>query len=81
MACIYGIEQSCAECGMCGNGEKKFSNADRIRIMTDTELSKIIMCPYDIGADDCHKDIGCLKCCEEWLRKECDEDGEIYFGD
>lgn len=39
MSCAFGIEQSCEECRMCGNGEKQ-TNADRIRNMTNKELAE-----------------------------------------
>ena len=44
-------------------------NADRIRNMTDDELSMIIMCPYDSSEDDCVRGTAsCLNCCLEWLQ-------------
>lgn len=42
MACIYGIEQDCNECRMCGKDSKKRTNADRIRNMTNEELASFL---------------------------------------
>lgn len=38
MSCVFGVEQSCEECRMCGS--KKRTNADRIRNMTNKELAE-----------------------------------------
>lgn len=38
MSCVFGVEQSCEECRMCGR--KKQTNADRIRNMTNKELAE-----------------------------------------
>ena len=38
MSCVFGIEQSCEECRMCGR--KKQTNADHIRNMTNKELAE-----------------------------------------
>lgn len=39
MSCVFGIEQNCKECKMCGT-KKKQTNADRIRSMTNRELAE-----------------------------------------
>lgn len=41
MSCIFGIEQSCNECRMCGeDNNKTMTNADRIRHMSNAELAE-----------------------------------------
>lgn len=39
MACVYGIEQSCDECRMCGKGDKNMSKADQIRGGSDLYIA------------------------------------------
>ena len=60
------------------------TNADRIRKMTDEELTKIIMCPYDTVGESvdimpCIRDGKvqvsvspqfCYECMRKWLRAE-----------
>ncbi len=59
--------------------EKKPTNADRIRSMTDEELADILFdsCVEHIGTDRCRSAISeltvrenCKKCVLEWLRSE-----------
>ena len=45
---------------------------DKIRAMSDEELAKIIMCPYD--EYNCYSDKNCIVCSMEWLRKPAEED-------
>ena len=54
MACIYGVEQPCSECRMCGNraGGEKMTNADRIRNMTNEELADLLESAEDAGYND-----------------------------
>lgn len=51
------------------------TNADRIRSMTDEELSETIMCPFDIiGSNEiCFYKRNCKECTLEWLQKESEE--------
>lgn len=59
------------KCGEDCIGHKPMTNADRIRSMTDEELAKVIMCPYDRDdrdERDCKE--GCWKCCLKWLKSE-----------
>ena len=54
MSCVFGIEQNCDECRMCGREKYKgnrITNADRIRSMTNEELSHFIYSikTYDKG--------------------------------
>lgn len=63
--------------------EKKRTNGDRIRSMTDEELAWILMCPYDTAGESeeimpCVRDENvqspvtaeeCNKCMKEWLKK------------
>lgn len=65
----------------------KQTNADKIRAMSDEELAKIILCPYDtagkpIDIMPCVKDGNiqelvspedCKKCMLEWLQSEVEE--------
>lgn len=64
--------------------EPSFTNGDRIREMTDEELIKIIMCPYDTcgnpeeimpciredGEQECVGPEECNKCIMNWLQAE-----------
>lgn len=52
---------------------KPFTNADRIRGMSDDELAAIIMCPYDGDKDLCSRPGSCTACCAEWLRQPAAE--------
>lgn len=49
------------------------TNADRIRAMSDEELAKIIMCPYDVDPDSCCPESTCLECCKKWLKQPAEE--------
>ncbi len=51
------------------------TNADKIRAMTDEELSRILSkkyCPFYFGGDTgCHtKNGGCFECWLNWLKQE-----------
>lgn len=72
MSCVFGVEQSCEECRICGN-KKKQTNSDHIRNMTNRELAEIIMCPYGIDGELCGVEKGCMICCMEWLESEVSE--------
>ncbi len=72
MSCALGIEQSCEEYRMCGS-EKRQTNADRIRNMTNEELAEVIMCPYGSVDGLCNNEENCVKCCLEWLESEVSE--------
>ena len=64
------------------------TNADRIRMMTDEELTKIIMCPYDTFGESvdimpCIRDGKvqvsvspqfCYECMRKWLLAESEEE-------
>ncbi len=62
------------------------TNADRIRMMTDEELTKIIMCPYDTAGEPadimpCVREGNvsvplqfCYECTRKWLRAEAEEE-------
>lgn len=60
---------------------KCMTNGDRIRSMTDEELTDIIMCPYDTAGKPenimpCMTGDGiqdCKKCAMEWLQREVEE--------
>ena len=64
MACIYGIEQECNECRMCGKNVKKKTNADRIRNMTNEDLSEFLTKQFCHGVGE--------NLIKEWLESECD---------
>lgn len=67
--------------------EEMMTNGDKIRQMSDDELVKILMCPYDTAGDPvnimpCVKDRGtqelvtpeeCNKCMKDWLSREVKE--------
>ena len=75
IGCTSGIPQ-----------RKKQTNADRIRSMSDEELTRIILCPYDTAGKTAHimpcvKDGNiqemvsqeyCEKCILKWLKSEVD---------
>lgn len=69
--CIYSKE-------CCEPEEKKITNADRIRNMTDEELAIVIMCPYDgtKNADCFMEGRNCIQCCMEWLQADVKEGAE-----
>lgn len=52
---------------------KPMTKADRIRAMSDEELAKIIMCPYDVDPDSCCPESTCLECCKKWLKQPAEE--------
>ena len=83
-----GIHGRCVAQGWnCPKQKKKQTNADRIRSMSDEELAKIILCPYDAAGKPieimpCVRDGNvqefvppedCKKCMMEWLNSEVEE--------
>ncbi len=66
------------------------TNGDRIRNMTDEELTQVLLCPYDTAGDPidimpCIKNgvlVGpkeCNKCMLEWLHRENKENVPDLF--
>lgn len=62
------------------NDDKKCTNADRIRSMSDEELADIILCPYDTAGNPIEIMLqklvspdNCKKCMIEWLQSEVEE--------
>ena len=54
---------------------KTMTNADRIRAMSDEELAKVVMCPYDADPDLCTRPGGqCFECSLQWLRQTVEEE-------
>lgn len=51
-----------------------FTNADKIREMSDEELAVAIMCPFDLDESSCVKRECCFDCCLEWLRESAEVD-------
>lgn len=51
--------------------QRKQSNADRIRNMTDEELAEIIKCP--LKGRKCLWEESCKECCVRWLKEKCEE--------
>ena len=50
----------------------------RLKEITPERMAMYMMCPYDGGELPCiPKRRNCIKCCEEWLGKEVEEDGEL----
>lgn len=84
MACIYGIEQDCNECRMCGNGKggKKMTNFERIKEMGIEELAEVLedrdivfscnKCPAKKNRGYGCPEQSCLPYIKEWLESECD---------
>lgn len=64
----------CRTCN--GSGEKKMTNADRIREMSDEELATFMNCdgcpPKNEGCNDGQK---CSLCWLEWLQQPAEDDG------
>lgn len=64
----------------CQNARKRecpdvvFTNADKIREMSDEELAVAIMCPFDLDESSCVKRECCFDCCLEWLRESAEVD-------
>lgn len=54
------------------NYDRKQTNADRIRSMTDEELAMAIMCPAEFTGSDkvCDFSHDCKDCTLAWLQKE-----------
>ena len=48
------------------------TNADRIRNMSDAELSMVIMCPDGMDDNSCSGDGACAACCLNWLQQPAD---------
>ena len=59
-----------------GYEQKKLTNADCIRAMTDEELAEFIAngIPLDVCHDKCGGDVKyqCSDCILEWLKQECE---------
>lgn len=53
---------------------KKQTNADKIRAMTDEELTKIICCQDSRHGDECFN-TPCVECLLDWLKQEVNENG------
>lgn len=77
--CILGIEQPCEECRMCTAKEeqdRKITNADRIRGMTNMELAELLDNAENEGYNDSSiaKDSN-GRCMDmlEWLESESGE--------
>lgn len=64
MACIYGIEQDCNECRMCGKKVKKKTNVDKMRNMTNEELAEFLTNQFCHGVGE--------NLIKKWLESECD---------
>ena len=66
----------CPVCGGIGTHEIQMTNADRIRSMTDEELSNIIECPYGNPYFDEHLPCkgSCHDCLLIWLQQPAEED-------
>lgn len=70
--CIYKPTSDVADCGYFVRSKQ--TNADRIRAMSDKELTKVLGCPYEIGICIHIRDnIGCDECILKWLKSEVKE--------
>ena len=60
--------------------EYHFTNADRIRCMTDEELGKLLNefghCPLSRIEDDCRSYDRCRDCWIDWLKEKAEEDDD-----
>lgn len=68
-ACLREVQEALSHL----EDEKPFTNADRIRGMSDDDLAAVIMCPYDGDKDLCSRPGTCLACCAEWLQQPAAE--------
>jgi hypothetical protein len=50
------------------------TNGDRIRAMTDEELTDIICCPFNGDTELCLGIYDCIACCLKWLKQPCEVD-------
>lgn len=72
----FTTEQSVSFCVGKKCPDRKESNADRIRSMTDEELARFISCPENNDwRTICFKDDDCLTCKTKWLRQEAVDNG------
>lgn len=55
------------------SADKKQTNADRIRNMTDEELAKIITCQQEIEVCICCQECNCTECTLKWLQSLVEE--------
>lgn len=79
----YNCEADKYPCAVCDSNvndlfeEKKQTNADRIRAMSDEELAMNMMCPNENGLAEieCNKDdsCNCYECLLQWLQSEVEE--------
>lgn len=69
-----GSEESCAHCTKNAvDNYEPMTNGDYIRLLSDTELAQIIMCPNEVGFDEivCDRDNQhCSECTLRWLEAE-----------
>lgn len=59
----------------CRRCDSRYTNADRIRNMSDEELADVLFdgCLEVMHKDECHADVGmCKKCISEWLQSEAE---------
>lgn len=80
MACKFGIETPCNECGMCkdiNQSKEIVTNADRIRSMSDEELAILLMCPAEFDTafnknSSCNGEMNrnCRECTLKWLQSQ-----------
>lgn len=60
-------------CPMFCASKKPMTNGDRIRAMTDEQLTAVIACPYDCDSDMCPSNGTCFDCCLNWLQQPVKE--------
>jgi len=62
-------EMPCVECSKrYQNNYTPMTNADRIRQMTDEELTELIRCPHSVDGCSVVK-LSCEECTLQWLRE------------
>lgn len=78
LACAYRTPSGyCGSTGgvaTCPHRQKKQTNADRVRAMSDEELAEFMWSGCDnITQEACKRHAGCVGCWLDWLQEEVDD--------
>ena len=75
---IHAADVVPARHGHCMGSDRKITNADMIRAMSDEKLAANLMCPNEMGIADipCDKSdkCDCYKCLLDWMRQSAVEE-------
>lgn len=76
--CVFNEGKDCHAAEGCAGYERKQTNADQIRSMSDEELATNMMCPNESGLGEIECDKGdncnCYECLLKWLQSEVEVD-------